>query len=497
MASTTEPSRSRELPISLAGSSESSRSRRLPLNLSRHPAWPVTALLIGYPLWWALGLADFMWIILAIPMAIRMIGWRVHNSRSLRMPPGFGIWLSFLIVAFAGIAVLGLTAPGTTPSPVSHRVFAYAYRNATYVGITVLLLYVGNLTESELPRRRLAWMLGLVAIYTVLGGLAGMVRPQFSFNSPFGAVLPHSIRSNTYVQVVTHPGLAQVQGVQGVAGASHARPKAPFDYTNAWGASLTLLMAWLIVGWWPGGTRRRRLLVASVVIIAVVPLLYSLNRNAWAGAAIALAFLLVLLVGRRPRALVATLSSGLLVIAVIAFATPVPSLIASRLSNGGSVSLRSDLDSLAVKDGLASPVIGYGDTRKQIGSQKSISVGPNSKCAQCGQQEVGSTGQLWLLLVCNGIVGTILYVAFFAGGIWRFRRDRTPYGYAGILALVLSLLYMISYTALSAPFAFTMLAYAMLWRNDVERRRQSVPRSTGAWQPRLPERTAVVSEPIA
>jgi hypothetical protein len=56
---------------------------------------------------------------------------------------------------------------------------------------------------------------------------------------------------------------------------------------------------------------------------------------------------------------------------------------------------------------------------------------------------------------------------------------------------------MISYTALSAPFAFTMLAYAMLWRNDVERRRQSVPRPTGAWQPRRPERTAVVSEPIA
>src|SRR6266571_7728909 len=28
--------------------------------LARHPAWPVTALLAGYPLWWALGVADFM-----------------------------------------------------------------------------------------------------------------------------------------------------------------------------------------------------------------------------------------------------------------------------------------------------------------------------------------------------------------------------------------------------------------------------------------------------
>ena len=26
--------------------------------LASHPAWPVTALLAGYPIWWAFGLAD-------------------------------------------------------------------------------------------------------------------------------------------------------------------------------------------------------------------------------------------------------------------------------------------------------------------------------------------------------------------------------------------------------------------------------------------------------
>ena len=40
--------------------------------LARHPGWPLTALLVGYPLWWALGIADFIWIILAIPMAADM-----------------------------------------------------------------------------------------------------------------------------------------------------------------------------------------------------------------------------------------------------------------------------------------------------------------------------------------------------------------------------------------------------------------------------------------
>ena len=37
--------------------------------LAGHPAWPVVALLAGYPLWWALGVADFAWIGFAVPMA--------------------------------------------------------------------------------------------------------------------------------------------------------------------------------------------------------------------------------------------------------------------------------------------------------------------------------------------------------------------------------------------------------------------------------------------
>ena len=73
--------------------------------LARNPAWPVTALLAGYPLWWLLGLADFMWIMLAIPMAFRMAAWAAHGTRRIVgprrasasgccswSPPGPGSW---------------------------------------------------------------------------------------------------------------------------------------------------------------------------------------------------------------------------------------------------------------------------------------------------------------------------------------------------------------------------------------------------------------------
>ena len=502
MASTTEPSSSRIHPFDLSRhpawpvTTEPTSRRILPFDLSRHPAWPVTALLIGYPLWWVLGLSDFMWIILAVPMIMRMIGWRARGTRGLRLPPGFGIWALFLVCAIAGVATIGLTAPGTAASPVSHRVVAYAFRTATYLGITVLLVYAGNLTEAELPRRRLAWMLGLVAIYATVGGVAGMLAPHFQFTSPLGAVLPHGLKSNSFVHVVTTPGLAELQNVLGVNSAN-PRPKAPFDYTNTWGACLTMLMPWLIVGWWYGATQRRKVLVGSVVIIAAAPLLYSLNRGVWAGAGLSLAFLLFRLVAKRPRALLATLTIGLVVIGFVLVATPVTSVIGGRLAHPQSNNLRGGLDALAVRDALASPVIGYGDTRKQIGSQKSISVGPSAKCASCGQQEVGGTGQFWLLLVCDGLVGAILYVGFFASGIWRFRRDRTPYGEAGILVLLLSLLYMYTYSGAGPVLGFTMLAYALLWRNELERRRQPVGHPLGSSRPRLTERGTMTPEPIA
>ena len=47
---------------------------------ARHPAWPVTALLVGYPIWWALGLADFIWVLLVPPMVLQMISWHLSGS---------------------------------------------------------------------------------------------------------------------------------------------------------------------------------------------------------------------------------------------------------------------------------------------------------------------------------------------------------------------------------------------------------------------------------
>ena len=85
--------------------------------LARHPAWPLTLLLAGIPLWWALGFGDYIFILLSIPMAARLYAWSAHGNRRIRVPPGFALWLLFLLVVLLGAATLAATAPGHPGQP--------------------------------------------------------------------------------------------------------------------------------------------------------------------------------------------------------------------------------------------------------------------------------------------------------------------------------------------------------------------------------------------
>jgi Kef-type K+ transport system membrane component KefB len=170
---------------------------------------------------------------------------------------------------------------------------------------------------------------------------------------------------------------------------------------------------------------------------------------------------------------------GTAIAAMIIVATPLQSVVGQRLVHGKSNAHRASLSILATRDALSSPIIGYGDTRHQQGSVTSIAVGKTAKCKQCGQVSVGNNGQLWLLFICSGFAGAALYLAFFAYGTWRFWRDTSPEGIAGVLVLLLTFVFMIAYDAVGAPLAITMLSYALLWRNEMARRQAAAPAIMG------------------
>jgi hypothetical protein len=44
---------------------------------------------------------------------------------------------------------------------------------------------------------------------------------------------------------------------------------------------------------------------------------------------------------------------------------------------------------------------------------------------------------------------------------------------AGVLVLLLSFVYMFTYDAVPAPLGFTMLAYALMWKNGMYQRQRA------------------------
>lgn len=421
------------------------------------PGWPLTALIVLFPLWWAVGLMELIFPVLAVPMALEL-----SRRRPIRLPPGFLLWALFLVWVTVGALLLGLTPDGTLPGSAGGRVIGYSVKLIQYLSMTVILLYVGNLREHEMPRLRVIRMLGVFFLVAVAGGWLGTLVPRFEFSSPLELLLPGGVRSNLYVQSLVHPAAAQVQDVLGY---DAPRPKAPFDYTNSWGNNVVVLGIWFVVGWAVYGGALRRIAAGAALCLAAVPLIYSLNRGVWIGAGLAVGYVALRMALRgRPAVLLGAI--GVIVVAVgIVVVSPLNQVIQSRLENPRSNDIRASLNEQAVRVALTSPVLGYGSTRTSLGSPQSIAVGRTSSCQRCGNAAIGSTGQLWQSLISYGFVGTGLYFGFFVFALWHYRRDGTAIGIAASVVIVLTLFFSLFYNVLASPLALTMISIGLLWRN--------------------------------
>ncbi|MEV6343485.1 hypothetical protein [Actinoplanes sp. NPDC051851] len=428
------------------------------------PSWPVAGILLLYPLWWALGLGVLIFPMMAAPMLFLLIRRRAAG-RPLLLPPGFAWWLVFLAVAVISIAALGADPAGTVVEHARTRLLPAAYKLAMYLALTVLLVYAGNLAERELSQRRLVRLLGGMFVITVLGGILGMVAGNFEFTSPVEWLLPHGIREKGFVRSLVHPYAAQIMDI---VGGDKPRPAAPWGYTNTWGNNFCLLAGWLVVAAAATRSAGKRTFAVLCLLASIAPAIFSLNRGLWIGMGVLIGYVAIrhVLAGR-VWVLGALLVTGA-ALALALTATPLGGTVQARLDNGKSNGVRSFLIERAVDGFAGSPVIGYGGTRNTLGGRNSITVGESSECERCGNFTVGGNGQLWQLLYSHGAAGTVGYLGFFAYGLWRFRRDRSPIGIAGSGALVTSFSAMLWYNSLVTPLAFMVLAYALLWRNWME-----------------------------
>ncbi|MFF5206632.1 hypothetical protein [Streptosporangium sp. NPDC000396] len=421
-------------------------------------AWPIAAFLVAYPLWWALGFGGLSVIVLAVPMALVLL-----RRRPIRVPRGFGLWLLLLAGYLVSALMLDEMPPNTYGEFGAGRLIGYLMRLFLYVSLMIMVLYLGNLTEQELPQLTLVRMLGALFVTTVAGGLLGVFAPHADFTSPVERVLPGWVSGNPFVHNLIHPTTAQVQKVLGHAS---PRPEAPFEWANAWGSNVSVLLIWFVVGWWVYGGPRKRLAAVPLLALATVPIVYSLNRGLWIGLGIAAAYL-VLRLGARAR-LVAC--SAIACGALAFFLSPLQAMVAQRLDNPHSNDIRAFTVTSTIAAAGTSPIIGYGNTRNATGSHRTITTGKTDWCVTCGHPPLGSDGQLWHLMITQGFVGAGLYVAFFAGAVRRHWHDRSPIGMAGVLVMILTLLYMFVYDGLVTPLSLYLISFALLWRNSMASR---------------------------
>ncbi len=419
------------------------------------PGWPLTALYVFFPLWWVLGLSHFIFLIFAVPMA-----WELTRRRPVFAPTGFGLWLLFLVVVAAGSLLLWIVPPGTVPAHGAGKLIAWSYHFAWYAAITIVALYIVNMPERELPTDKVMRLLGLMFVYTALGGLAGVLFPSADFPSLLELVI--HVPSDNFLSFLLHPW---VNTPSDFLGYDQPRPAAPFSYANDWGNNLGLFLPFFWGSWLRRDAGWRRPVGIVVLVASFVPIAYSLNRGLWAGL-IAAVVLVALRLAALGRVRVLQVTVALLMVGAVAFvASPLYDTVALRVNTPHSNDRRAELSEEVFSTTVAlSPLLGYGETRDVSGSFASIAGGDTPDCTHCGPPPLGTQGFLWRLIFTTGLLGTLFFLTFVIGQFLRFVRAEDPVALIGCLVIFLALLFSLVYDSLESPLFTMMIAIGLLNR---------------------------------
>ena len=424
------------------------------------PGWPLVVLYVAFPLWWALGLAQLIFFVMAIAMAAIL-----RKKRQLRVPRGFGLWLLFLLWMLAGLALVRAEAPQTLAGGAIGRVFGFGVWAGWYLAITIVMLYVAN-TARELPTLRLVRLLGWMFVVTAGFGLLAMFAPGLEFESPMELILPGQLTGTNFVRTLIHPSLSSSSDFLGYV---QPRPTAPFPYSNAWGNNLALYLPFFMLACFGKDAGWRNKVGPVVLIAAILPIVASLNRGLWISLATAAVYAAVrLAVNGRTRSLY-TLVAALVVGGIVFVSSPLYDTIELRAETPHSNDRRAGTaQTVSAVTAEGSPFVGYGTTRTMQGSFNSLAGGETEACHQCAAPPLGTQGFMWRLVLTTGFVGTALCLAFFAVQFLRRARGPSPLDITTSTVLLVAVLCFFVYDSLGSALFTTMIAVGLMARADDE-----------------------------
>lgn len=442
--------------LAQAGARQSAPPRRRRL---LRPGWPLAALYLGFPVWWALGLAELIFFAAAAAMAV--ILWK---QGSVRVPRGFAVWALFLVWLLAGVFTLRAVAPGTVPGAGVARFAGFGIWFCWYLAVTVAMLYVLNTARDVSTRwvvRLLAWMF----VVTTAFGVLALLAPKLEFTSPMELLIPEGMASKNFVRTLIHPSVSSSVDFLGYV---QARPTAPFAYSNSWGNNLALYLPFFMLAWFGRDAGWRRKAAPFVLVASVFPIVFSLNRGLW----LALVLAAVYAAGRlaangRRRALLAMLVSAL-VGGILLVSSPLYDTLALRVETPHSNERRAGTaETVLSTTAQGSPVVGYGATRTMQGSFGSLAGGSTAECRQCAAPPLGTQGFLWRLVLTTGFVGALLCLTFLALQFLHRARGPSTVEIAGCTALLVAVLCFFFYDSLGSALFTVFIAIGLMARSDL------------------------------
>jgi len=395
------------LPVRRSPGSTVGLTSRYVTRFFRDPIWPLAFIFAGYPVWWALGLIQPAILIACAAMSFLML-----RSRPTLVPPGFKLWMLFLVWAALGVLVVQVNAPQAVAGAKPTRYLTWGVRCLWYFEATTVLLYVASI-KKRISSGRIIRAFGAMFVSIVIGGLIGVVQPTLEFKSLVEYALPHGLAQDPFVSSMIHPVFAQrleyLNDVQ-------YRPSAPYPYANDWGINYACFLPLFVIGWCYKAARRRYVLGIVVLAVSVVPVVYSMNRGLWAAIIVMVMFAVFKKIRSGNFRLAMIFAICAVVVGLVIALSPLGAALLGRFSGHNSNDGRTALSVTAVESvASGSPIIGFGTTRDYQGSFYSIAGGS-------APPDIGTQGFLWSFIFGHGLVGAVLGMAFFAQALWRYRQ---------------------------------------------------------------------------
>jgi hypothetical protein len=351
------------------------------------PAWPVLALLWGFPVFWLLGAT----VIAGIALTVVMLSYLAHY-RAARLVPG----------AYAFTAFVVWVVPCAVMIDSTERMLGYAYRFSILLIVGTAFIYTLS-AGSRLTRRAVVNGLTAVWLFTVVGGILGLLFPETRLTTPIGLLLPDTLTGNDYVRDLFFPPFAEVQQPYG-SPVEFVRPSAPFPYANSWGVAIVLLTPVAVACFLQARSRLPRVVVAIGLVAMIAPALSTSNRGMFAGLVLAAVYVVVRLTIRDRAAPVLAIAVLGAIGAVVLVANGLLHQIQTRQQYGDSSGTRWSLYQETFERALRSPLLGYGAPRPSA-SEPLISA--------------GTQGYVWMLMFSFGFVGLAFFLTFLWGTTLR------------------------------------------------------------------------------